>query len=295
MKLYAPKEIRAIQEKYKFRNRRSLGQNFLTDKNIIDKIIGVANVGSEDLVVEIGPGMGVLTDALAERAGYVIAIELDRKLIPILTEVLAAHDNVEVIQGDVLKIPLRRIIENAMKERLSLKRVHVIGNLPYYITTPILMKLLEEEVPVSHIIVMMQKEVAQRIEASPGNKKYGALSIAVQYRCLVEGVVSVSKESFFPPPKVDSTVLKLGLRKEKAVKVCDEKTFFACVKAGFGQRRKTLLNSLTGVNGLEKEKIAKVLSASGIDHVRRAETLSMEEFGHIADEISVAKKEYTDI
>lgn len=280
MKLYTPSAIREIKDKYDFKLSKSLGQNFLTDKNIIDKIIDAAEITSDDLVIEIGPGIGVLTAEAARLAKKVIAVEIDKNLIPILKDTLAEHDNVEIINQDVLKTDLNGIIAEA-----GCKRTKIIGNLPYYITTPIIMGLLEGQVRADSIIIMMQKEVADRIKSAPGTKAYGALSVAVQYYCIADTVAVVPKEVFFPVPKVDSAVLRLDIRKDKPVELLDEKLFFRCVKAGFGQRRKTLLNSLSQLGDFTKEEIRQCLADTGIDEKRRAETLSLEEFASIANDL----------
>ena len=281
-KLYSPAKMAQLRAKHDFRHSKSLGQNFLSDKNIIDAIIEGSEIGAEDLVIEIGPGMGVLTAAAAECASCVVAVEIDRHLIPILTETLENYDNVEIINADVMKTDLSEVVE---KYRTSGK-VRIIGNLPYYITTPIVMKLLEERVPADSITIMMQKEVADRIKASPGSKTYGALSVAVGFYCTVRHIANAPKEVFVPRPKVDSTVIRLDVRQERPVELVDEKLFFETIKKGFGQRRKTLLNSLTGIRGMPKESIAAVLADCGIDFRRRAETLSMSEFADLANEIA---------
>ena len=281
-KLYSPAKMAQLRAKHDFRYSKSLGQNFLSDKNIIDAIIEGSEIGAEDLVIEIGPGMGVLTAAAAECASRVVAVEIDRHLIPILTETLENYDNVEIINADVMKTDLSEVVE---KYRTSGK-VRIIGNLPYYITTPIVMKLLEERVPADSITIMMQKEVADRIKASPGSKTYGALSVAVGFYCTVRHIANAPKEVFVPRPKVDSTVIRLDVRQERPVELVDEKLFFETIKKGFGQRRKTLLNSLTGIRGMPKESIAAVLADCGIDFRRRAETLSMSEFADLANEIA---------
>ena len=266
MKLYAPSTIREIKDKYGFRLSKSLGQNFLTDKNIIDEIIESAQIGPEDLVMEIGPGIGVITMEAAEKAKKVIAVEIDKNLIPILKETLKDYDNVEIINKDILKTDVNGLIDGC-KEKFA--GVKILGNLPYYITTPIIMKLLEDGVKADSITIMMQKEVADRIKALPGTKAYGALSVAVQYYCTAEAVVNVPKEVFMPQPKVDSTVLM----------------FFRCVKAGFGQRRKTLLNSLMGIDNITKDIVRDALEKAGIDPSRRAETLNLEEFAKLSNEV----------
>lgn len=282
MKLYAPSTIREIKDKYGFRLSKSLGQNFLTDKNIIDEIIESAQIGSEDLVMEIGPGMGVITMEAAEKAKKVIAVEIDKNLIPILKETLKDYDNVEIINKDILKTDVNGLIDGC-KEKFA--GVKILGNLPYYITTPIIMKLLEDGVKADSITIMMQKEVADRIKALPGTKAYGALSVAVQYYCTAEAVVNVPKEVFMPQPKVDSTVLRLCIRKEKPVILEDRDMFFRCVKAGFGQRRKTLLNSLMGIDNITKDIVRDALEKAGIDPSRRAETLNLEEFAKLSNEV----------
>lgn len=287
MKLYAPSTIREIKEKYGFRLTKSLGQNFLTDKNIIDRIIEGAQIGENDLIIEIGPGIGVITYEASLAARKVIAVEIDRNLIPILAETLAERDNIEVVNRDILKTDVNALIAEAREKDPAIEKVRIIGNLPYYITTPIIMKLLEEGVCADGITVMMQKEVADRIKAPAGNKTYGALSVAVQYYCEVEGVVNVPKEVFVPQPKVDSAVLNLKIRKEKPVELMDDQVFFQVVKAGFGQRRKTLNNSLMGVEGITKEIAGAALEAAGIETSRRAETLTLEEFAKLSNEVKL--------
>ena len=290
MKLYAPSTIEAIKEKHRFQLSKSLGQNFITDKNVIERIVEGAGPTEDDLVIEIGPGIGVLTAEAAQQAAKVVAIEIDSKLIPILDETLAEYDNVEVINQDILKTDLNGIIDEQRAKGSFSGDVKIIGNLPYYITTPIIMHILENSIRAESITVMMQKEVADRIKASPGNKTYGAISAAVQYYCEVEQVVSVPKEVFVPRPKVDSAVLKLTIRDKKPVDLIEEKAFFTCIKSGFGQRRKTLLNSLTGTYGLPKDEIRRILEEAGIDPVRRAETLDMNEFAAIANGVAAAKQ-----
>lgn len=281
MKLYEPSTIKRIREAHGFKFSKSLGQNFLTDKNIIDEIVDGAQIGPEDLVIEIGPGIGVITYEAAQLAKKVIAIEIDKSLLPILDETLGEFDNVRVINEDILKLDLNGVIEEE-----GIQNVKIMGNLPYYITTPIIMKILEDGVKADSITIMMQKEVADRIKANPGNKVYGALSVAVQYYCTVDKVANVPRSVFVPQPNVDSIVLRLNIRKEKPVEVDDEKLFFECVKAGFGQRRKTLLNSLQNVKGVTKEIIAESLQVAGVDASRRAETLDLEEFAMIANEVN---------
>ena len=281
MKLYEPSTIKKIREEYGFKFSKSLGQNFLTDKNIIDEIVDGAGIEPEDTVLEIGPGIGVITYEAAQLAKKVIAVEIDKSLLPILAETLSEYENVKVINEDILKLDINKLIEDE-----GMENVKIMGNLPYYITTPIIMKILEEGVKASSITIMMQKEVADRIKAGPGTKAYGALSVAVQYYCTVDKVASVPRSVFVPQPNVDSVVLRLNIRSEKAVKLDNEKLFFDCVKAGFGQRRKTLLNSLQKVNGVDKNIVMQSLASAGIEESRRAETLTIEEFALIANEVN---------
>ncbi len=278
IKLYSKKEIRFIKDKHNFELSKSLGQNFLTDKNIIDKIVEGTQIGEEDLVIEIGPGIGVLTRELAVVAKKVIAIEIDKKLIPILEDTLKDLENIEVVNQDVLKVDMNKLITEAG----TFENVRIVGNLPYYITTPIIMKLLEEQAPIESITVMMQKEVAERLKSGPGSKVYGAISVAVQYYCDVEYLFTVTRDVFYPPPKVDSAVIRLDIKDEKPVKDVNEDKFWQCIKKAFSQRRKTLGNSLIGVDGLNKEEVKDLLEKVEIDEKRRAETLSIEEFGRIA-------------
>ena len=286
MKLYAPSTIAEIKARYNFQLSKSLGQNFITDPHVIQRIVAGSEASEEDLVIEIGPGIGVLTAEASETAAKVIAVEVDQKLIPILKETLQDYDNITVINQDILKTDLNAIIAEEREKGSFSGKVKIIGNLPYYITTPIIMKLLESGIDADSITIMMQKEVADRIKAEPGGKTYGALSVAVQYYCEVEQIAVVPKEVFVPRPKVDSAVLNLKLREEKPVQLKDEGVFFACVKGGFGQRRKTLLNSLTGVRGLGKDQVRVVLAQAQIDPVRRAETLTMQELAAVADAVA---------
>ena len=283
MKLYSPAVITALKEKHNFKISKSLGQNFLTDQNIIDKIIDGAQIEEGDIVIEIGPGMGVLTAAAAERASKVLAIEIDKNLLPILADSLSEYENVEIIHGDVLKLDLNPIISQNLATDNSKNRVKIIGNLPYYITTPIIMKILEEKILAQSITIMMQKEVAERINAKPGSKTYGAITVAINYYCTVHHISDVHRSVFIPKPNVDSQVLRLDIRETPPVFVESEKVFFACIKAGFGQRRKTLLNSLTGVNGLAKQEVLEALNKAKIDPNRRAETLDLSEFATLSN------------
>ncbi|MFA7502592.1 MAG: 16S rRNA (adenine(1518)-N(6)/adenine(1519)-N(6))-dimethyltransferase RsmA [Anaerovoracaceae bacterium] len=284
----AEREIKKIGRQHDFRMAKSLGQNFLTDQSVIERIVAASEAGSADLVIEIGPGMGVLTREAAEAAGKVVAIEVDARLIPILRSTLALSGNVVVVHEDVMKTDIQELIrrERTLSDGTEAEHVRIVGNLPYYITTPILMKLLEERLDISSITIMVQKEVAERIASPPGSRTYGALSVAVQYFCDVEYVVDVPKEVFIPVPKVDSAVLHLRLRSEPPVDLLSEKLFFDCVKKSFGQRRKTLHNALTGVCGLDKQQTGELLLACGIDPARRAETLSLSEFAALANRLA---------
>ena len=287
MKRYSPAAVAAMKDKYGFQFTKSLGQNFLVDQNIVEKIIDASALEKDGLVIEIGPGVGVLTAAAAERAGKVIAIEIDRKLIPVLEDTFKGYDNVEILRGDILKTDLAGLIEqNERINGVPRKSTAVIGNLPYYITTPVIMKILEDRMPVDRVTVMLQREVADRIKAGPGTKTYGALSVAAQYYCDVTRVANVSREVFVPKPNVDSAVLRLDIRKEKPVSPDLEAVFFACVKMGFAQRRKTLANALTGIQGLDKDAVSRALAHAGIDAGRRAETVSLREFAALASALT---------
>ena len=267
-----------------FKHAKSLGQNFLNDQNVIDKIVEGSEIDEQTLVVEIGPGEGALTTELVEVAGHVIAIELDDRLIPILRTKFALHDNFEVIHEDVLSVDIKSIVSENMAKR-GLTKTRIVGNLPYYITTPIITKLIESEAEFESLTVMMQKEVGDRIEAEPGTKLAGAITYAVHYRCTVDKLCDVSRESFYPVPKVDSVVLRLNMRDELAVNVNDENNFFKCIKAGFSMRRKTLLNSLQALDDVNKDDIKSALENANIDPSRRAETLTMEEFAELSNSI----------
>ena len=261
-----------------FKAKKSLGQNFLKDAQVIERIAEAAGCGEEDTVVEIGPGLGALTDALSERAGRVIAVELDDRLIPVLRTKFALRDNVEIVHGDILKFDWSSASPGS-------GCLYIAGNLPYYITTPILLGILEKKVPAKKITVMVQKEVADRIVAPPGGKDYGVLSLSLQYYAEVKKVIDVPSVCFDPRPKVDSAVVTLDLKEERALDGEGEKKFFSLVKKAFSQRRKTLSNSLTGLDGKTKEEIERVLLLNGIDPGRRAETLSLDEYINLSKEI----------
>ncbi len=277
-KLSSPKRVKAIKEAFDFEMAKGLGQNFLIDESMIDRIVEGAGLAPGDQVLEIGPGMGVLTDAMAEVADRVVAVEIDDRLIPILADTLSHRDNVEVVHGDVLALDLAAVLEAHFT-----KPPKVVANLPYYITTPIIMRFLEEGLDVTDLIVMVQKEVADRIIASPGNKTYGALSVAVQYYAEAEKLFRVPRSVFMPQPGVDSMVIRLRIRQERAVDVISRKAFFRVVKAAFGQRRKTLLNALSAGLELEKSALDEVFTAVAIDSRRRAETLSMDDFAALTN------------
>ena len=281
-RLSSHRATKDIVDKHGFKFSKSLGQNFLIDDNVIDKIIDGARVKEGDKVIEVGPGIGTLTREMAKRAEKVVAVEIDKNLIPILKETLADFDNTEVVNEDILKVDINKLVD----EKLSGGPVKLIANLPYYITTPIVMKFLEEDIPVTDIVVMVQKEVADRMNAVPSTKDYGALSVAVQYYCDTEIVAKAPRHMFIPQPKVDSTVIGLHIREERKYKADNEQLFFKTVKAAFGQRRKTLLNSLSSMGVLDKAKIKEVLAEVGIDEKRRGETLSIEEFAHLSNIIN---------
>lgn len=281
-KLYSPKVMKRVLKKHGFRFSKSLGQNFLIDGNVIDNICDGINLGREDEVIEIGPGIGTLTQGLAERAKKVVAFEIDKKLIPVLEDTLECYDNIKIINQDILKSDIEEVIDREFDN----KKIKIAANLPYYITTPIIMGLLEKNINVDEIIVMVQKEVAERMQASPGTKSYGALSIAVQYYSNPEIVAIVPKNVFMPQPKIDSAVIKLNVYDNPKVKVKDEKLFFKVVKGAFSKRRKTLLNSLgsSDVN-VNKEQLREILKKLGIKETIRGEKLSIEEFAQITNEI----------
>ncbi len=280
-RLSSPSATKRIVESHGFKFSKSLGQNFLIDSNVVDNIVEGANIGPEDYVIEVGPGIGTLTREIAKRAKKVIAVEIDKNLIPILGKTLSDLENVELINEDILKMDVKKVID----EKLEGKRVKLIANLPYYITTPIVMRFIEEEIPVSAIVVMIQKEVADRMNASPSTKEYGSLSVAVQYYCETEIVTNVPKTVFIPQPKVDSTVIRLDVLENPRIKVMDKKLFFKVVKGAFSKRRKTILNCLGSYDmGMPKEDIKIILQSAGIDPVRRGETLSIDEFATLANE-----------
>lgn len=278
-RLSSHKATMEIVKKHDFKFTKSLGQNFLIDDNIIDKIVDGSLAGQGDKVIEVGPGIGTLTRELASRSEKVMVVEIDKKLIPILGDTLSDFDNVTIVNEDIMKADIKDLID----KNLDGGPVKLVANLPYYITTPIIMRFLEEDINVTDIVVMVQKEVAERMNANPGKKDFGALSVAVQFYCDTEIVAKVPRHLFVPQPNVDSIVIALRVRPERKYKVEDEDLFFKIVKASFGQRRKTLLNSLTSMGILDKTDISAVLSVAGIDEKRRGETLSLEEFARLSD------------
>lgn len=272
---------KAVISKYPFAFQKKFGQNFLIDPHVLDKIIRSADITEEDCVIEIGPGIGSVTQALIENAGKVISIEIDDQLIPILTEQFGEYPNFKLIHKDVLKVDLKKLIEEESPNR----KVKVVANLPYYITTPIIMALLENELNIESITVMVQKEVADRLASKPGSKQYGAITVSVNYFSETYLVANVPRNCFMPRPNVDSAVIQLKLYDEPPVKVRNTKQLFRIIKAAFLLRRKTLLNTLAahGELGIEKEKLKELLDESGIGAQTRGETLSIEEFARLSD------------
>lgn len=278
-----PIRTKEILKKYGFSFKKSLGQNFLIDTNILGRIVDHAGLTEQSGAIEIGPGIGALTEQLARRSQKVVAFEIDQRLLPILEETLAPYPNTTIIHQDVLKANVANVITEQFAE---VEDIMVVANLPYYVTTPIIMRLLEEKLPIRGIVVMLQKEVADRIAAKPGSKEYGSLSIAVQYYTVPETVMIVPKTVFVPQPNVDSAVIRLTVREKPAVEVKDEAFFFTVTRASFAQRRKTILNNLTNqlpAGKEKKEKIVAALSEANIDPSRRGETLSIEEFARLSE------------
>ncbi len=276
-----PKNTIEILQKYKFVFQKKFGQNFLIDEHVLEKIISAAGIGPDDFVVEIGPGIGTMTQYLAHAARGVAAVEIDKALIPILQDTLSAYDNVTVINEDVLKVDLKELAEKMNEGR----PVKVVANLPYYITTPIIMGLFESHVPVESITVMVQKEVAERMQAGPGTKDYGALSLAVQYYAEPYIVANVPPNCFMPRPNVGSAVIRLQVHENPDVKVQDESLMFRIIRASFNQRRKTLQNSISHDPQLEisKEVVAKILEELGLSATIRGEALSLQQFAAFSD------------
>lgn len=282
-KLYSPSTIKIIMEKYGFNFSKKLGQNFLIDKNTIENICIKSDIDEKDGIIEIGPGIGVLSYELCKRAKKVVLIELDKRLIPILEENLEEFKNKHIIQADVLNIDLKKVIEDEFISK-GIKTIKVVANLPYYITTPIIMKLLEDNLKIDSIIVMIQKEVAERLVSEPGKKEYGSITVSVKYYSEPNIVLNVPSAVFMPRPKVDSSVVRMKIKKEKDIELEDEKFFFKVIKLAFGQRRKTLLNTLSNLDDkLEKQKIKKILEENGVESKRRGETLSLKEFALVSN------------
>jgi 16S rRNA (adenine1518-N6/adenine1519-N6)-dimethyltransferase len=278
MDLYDIETIKRIMAKKGLKFNKALGQNFLTRKDFLHDIVAGSGANADSIVIEIGPGLGGLTQGLAAVATKVIAIELDRTLASVLRELFIAHENVEIIQGDCLKIDLNKIIGD--------NHVKIVANLPYYITTPIIMKVLEEVKNVDSMTIMVQKEVAERMVALPGGKEYGALSLAVQYHCDAKIIMNVPAEAFIPPPKVDSAVVHMEILSEKKVKTPSE-MFFRAIRAAFSQRRKTLVNALVGSNeySLSKDEIRRIIIEMGLIENIRGERLSLEQFAVLAEKL----------
>ena len=276
-----PQETIAVLQRYGFNFQKKYGQNFLIDTHVLDKIIGAAQIGPDDFVLEIGPGIGTMTQYLAEAAREVVAVEIDTKLIPILQDKLKEYDNVTVLNEDILKVDIRKIAE----EKNGGKPIKVVAKLPYYITTPIIMGLFESEVPLDSITVMVQKEVADRMQVGPGTKDYGALSLAVQYYAEPYIVANVPPNCFIPRPAVGSAVIRLTRYQEKPVKVNDASFMFKIIRASFNQRRKTLQNGLYNSSELRipKEKTVAALEEMGLTPTIRGEKLSLEEFAQLSD------------
>ena len=276
-----------LVKRHGFKFTKSLGQNFLIDDNIVDKIVAGAGIGPSDKIIEVGPGIGTLTREMASRAGALMAVEIDKNLIPILADTLGDFENVKIVNEDIIKADIRGLID----ENLSGGPVKLVANLPYYITTPIIMRLLEEDINVTDIVVMVQKEVAERMNAQPGGKDFGALSVAVQFYCDTEIIAKVPRHLFVPQPNVDSIVIALRVRPERKYRVDSEDLFFKVVKAAFGQRRKTLLNSIASMGNLSKDMVKEALEEAGIDPKRRGETLSLDEFANLSNVIGNKLKE----
>lgn len=270
----SPEVVHYICKRFDIKMSKKLGQNFLIKRGIVDEIVHAAELTAGELVLEVGPGIGTLTQGLAQSGADVTAIELDRRLLEVLDTTLASYDNVRIIHGDVLKLDVPTIMNH--------KPFKVVANLPYYITTPIIMSLLESKLPIERLVVMVQKEVALRMIAKPGTKDYGALSVAVQYYTEPDIVLDVPPKSFLPAPAVTSSVIRCVLRDKPPVDVIDEKLFFRVVKAGFAQRRKTFSNTMK-TTGLTRDRIEELLAKANIDGQRRGETFTLQEFADVAN------------
>ena len=279
-----PKVTRHILGAFHLRASKRLGQNFLVDRSVVQGIVEAAELSPEDTILEIGPGIGTLTQGLAETGARVVAVELDKKLPAVLAETLKGYDNVQIVPGDILKLDIPEILGLRVGERFK-----VVANLPYYITTPIIMTLLEQRLPIERLVTMVQKEVAVRMTARPGSKDYGALSIAVQYFTVPRMVMDVPPRAFMPAPEVTSAVIACHVQDVPTVRPQDEKLFFRLVRAAFGQRRKTLLNALTGA-GLTKVQTRAGLAAVGIEEQMRGEQLSLTDFARLSDAVGALEK-----
>ncbi len=284
-----PQNTIAVLNKYHFNFQKKFGQNFLIDTHVLDKIVAAAGITKDDLVLEIGPGIGTMTQYLCENAREVIAVEIDKNLIPILEDTLSEYDNVTVINQDILKVDINQIA----RERNNGKPIKVVANLPYYITTPIIMGLFESHVPIDNITVMVQKEVADRMQVGPGTKDYGALSLAVQYYAKPYIVANVPPNCFMPRPNVGSAVIRLTCHEESPVKVKDEKLMFRLIRASFNQRRKTLINGLNNSPEIQipKEIIAKAISDLGVLATIRGEALTLQQFAQLSNLLCDEMKE----
>ena len=279
-------ETKQILDKYKIRANKDLGQNFLIDNNVVQNIIESANINKNDLIIEIGPGLGVLTSRLINKSNNVIAIELDKKMVNIITDRFRDKNNLEIINEDILKVNLKELIKK-QKERTKIDKVKVVANLPYYISTPIIMKLLEQKLGIDEIIVMVQKEVAERLISKTGNRLSGAITYAIEYYSEAEKIIEVPKESFIPSPKVESEVIKLKIRETPKVYAKDEKLLFNLIQKSFSQRRKTLVNALINYNFVKnKIEAEEMLNSLKIDQNIRGEKLTLEEFSKIANFLS---------
>ena len=287
-----PKNTIEVLQKYNFNFQKKFGQNFLIDTRVLEEIIDAAQITKDDFVLEIGPGIGTMTQYLCEAAREVVAVEIDTNLIPILKDTLSAYNNVEVFNQDILKVD----IASLARERNNDRPIKVVANLPYYITTPIIMGLFESHVPIDSITIMVQKEVADRMQEGPGSKEYGALSLAVQYYAKPEIVVNVPPSCFMPQPKVGSAVIRLTRHEQSPVQVDNEKLMFQVIRASFNQRRKTLANGLNnfGSFGLNKEEIQSCIEELGVPVNIRGEALSLEQFAELSNIIYAHKKEHAD-
>ena len=280
-------KTKQIIKKYEFNFKKNFGQNFLVDERVLDKIVSAADINENDLVIEVGPGIGTLTQAMAKKAGKVVSVEIDKTLVPILGELLADYDNIEIINEDILKVDINELIEhhNGMNVKMA-------ANLPYNITTPIIMNILEKHIPMESLTVMIQKEVAYRMNAKPSTKDYGSLSLVTQYYCEPYLVANVPQNCFMPRPNVDSAVIKLTILKEPRVNVKNEQFMFDFIKAAFSQRRKTLVNCIfsNGMLRLNKEELGKVLNELGYDERVRGESLTLEDYAKISDKMLEFRK-----